>query len=78
MVGALHDCIISDTVAKRFSRKDFDAEDDGENDNGTIPVAGLLPFVGGSQFAVEEFGGGAVSADPIAPAEQVVNFVGEN
>ena len=40
--------------------------------------AGLLPFAGGSQFAVEKFGGGAVGADPIAPAEQVVNFVGKN
>ena len=28
----------------------------------------------GSQSAVEEFGGGAVGADPIAPAEQVVNL----
>ena len=40
-------------------------------------AVGLLPFAGGSQFAVEEFGGGAVGADPIAPAEQVVNFVGD-
>ena len=38
----------------------------------------LLPFARGSQSAVEEFGGGAVGADPIAPAEQVVNFVGED
>ena len=38
---------------------------------------GLLPFARGSQFAVEEFGSGAVGADPIAPAEQVVNFVGD-
>ena len=38
-------------------------------------LAFLLPFVRGSQSAVEEFGGGAVGADPIAPAEQVVNFV---
>ena len=37
----------------------------------------LLPFTGGSQFAVEEFGGGAVGVQPIAPAEQVVNFVGD-
>jgi len=29
-------------------------------------AAGLLPFLGGSQFAVEEFSGGAVGADPIA------------
>jgi hypothetical protein len=35
-----------------------------------------LPLAKGSQFAVEEFGGGAIGADPIAPAEQVVNFVG--
>ena len=34
-------------------------------------------FAGRSQSAVEEFGGGAVGADPIAPAEQVVNFVGK-
>jgi len=37
----------------------------------------LLPFTGGSQSAVEKFGSGAVDADPIAPAEQVVNFVGD-
>ena len=41
-------------------------------------LAFLLPFVRGSQFAVEEFGGSAVGADPIAPAEQVVNFVGDD
>ena len=34
--------------------------------------AGLLPFARASQSAVEEFGGGAVGADPIAPAEKVV------
>ena len=34
----------------------------------------LLPFAGGGQSAVEEFGGRAVGADPIAPAEQVVNL----
>ena len=28
----------------------------------------------GSQFAVEEFGSSAVGADPIVPAEQVVNL----
>ena len=38
------------------------------------PAAILLPFARCSQFAVEEFGGGAASADPIAPAEQVVNL----
>lgn len=38
---------------------------------------GLVPFAGGSQCAVEEFGSGAVGADPIARAEQVVNFVGD-
>ena len=38
----------------------------------------LLAFARGNQFAVEEFCGGAVGADPIAPAEQVVNFVGDN
>jgi len=43
-----------------------------------FPAVGLLPFIGGSQSAVEEFGSGAVGADPIAPAEQVVNFVGED
>ena len=49
------------------------------SDNGTSPrLAGLLLFAGGSQFAVQEFGGGAVSPDPIVPAEQVVNFVGDN
>jgi len=36
-----------------------------------------LRFAGGSQFAIEEFGSGAVGADPIAPAEQVVNLVGD-
>jgi hypothetical protein len=34
MVGAPHDCIISDTVAKRFPRKDFD---DDKGDNGMTP-----------------------------------------
>lgn len=34
----------------------------------------LLPFVRGSQSTVEEFGGGAVGADPIAPAEQIMNL----
>jgi len=41
-------------------------------------AAVLLAFARGSQFAVEEFGGGAVGADPIVPAEQVVNFVGDD
>ena len=50
-------------------------EDDDENDNGSV-TADLLPFARGSQSTVEEFGGGAVGADAIAPAEQVVNFVG--
>ena len=36
---------------------------------------GLPSFAGGGQFAIEEFGGGVVGAYPIAPAEQVVNFV---
>jgi hypothetical protein len=31
-----------------------------------------------SQSSVEEFGRGAIDADPIAPAERVVNFVGKN
>jgi len=38
----------------------------------------LLPFARSSQFAVEEFGAGPVGADPIASAQKVVNFVGEN
>jgi len=33
-----------------------------------------LSFARGRQFAFKEFGGGAVGADPIAPAEQVVNL----
>jgi len=41
-------------------------------------AAGLLPFARAGQCAVEEFGGGAVGADPIAPAEQLMNFVGED
>ena len=41
------------------------------------PTADLLSFARGRQFAFKEFGGGAVGADPIAPAEQVVNFVGD-
>ena len=40
-------------------------------------AAVLLAFARGSQFAVEEFGGGAVGADPIVPAGQLVNFVGD-
>ena len=32
----------------------------------------------GSQSAVKELGCGRVGANPIVPAEQVVNFVGEN
>ena len=39
---------------------------------------GLLPFARGSQSAVEEFGSGAVGADPIVRAEQIVNFVRDN
>jgi hypothetical protein len=38
----------------------------------------LLRFVRGRQSAIEEFDSRAVGADPIAPAEQVVNFVGED
>ena len=41
-------------------------------------ATGLLLFARDRQSAVEEFGGGAVGAEPIAPAEQVVNFVGDN
>ena len=37
----------------------------------------LLPFDRASQSTVEKFGSGAVRADPIASAEQVVNFVGD-
>ncbi len=37
-----------------------------------------MPFARGSQIAVEEFGSGGVGADPIAPAEQIVNFVGDD
>jgi hypothetical protein len=33
-----------------------------------------LPFTRGSQSAVEEFGGGAVGADPVAAAKQVMEF----
>jgi hypothetical protein len=40
--------------------------------------AGLLRFARGSQFAVEEFGSGAVGPNPIAPPEKVVNFVGDD
>jgi len=43
MVGALHDCIISDTLAKRFSRNGFEAENDDENDN--ICRRRSFPFV---------------------------------
>ena len=59
--------------------KGFDSEDadDDENDKGTSRAAGLVPFLRSSQSAVEEFGSGAVRADSIAPAEQVVNFVGD-
>jgi hypothetical protein len=34
----------------------------------------LLLFAPGGQFAVEEFGSSAIGADPIPPAEQVVNL----
>src|SRR5262245_12059035 len=44
----------------------------------TTPAARLLPFARCSQFAVEEFGSGPVGADPIAPAKEVVNFVGDD
>ena len=57
MVGGLHDCIISDTLAKRFSRNGFEAENDDENDNGISSAARSFPFVRPSQSAVEEFGG---------------------
>jgi hypothetical protein len=40
--------------------------------------ASSLPFTRGSQFTIKEFGGGAVGTDPIAPAEQIVNFVGDD
>ena len=36
-----------------------------------------MAFARGSHSAVEEFGSGAIGADPIAPAEQVANFVGD-
>src|SRR5438874_13763514 len=39
---------------------------------GRLAPAGLLAFARGSQSAVEEFGGGAVGADPIVPAGQLV------
>ena len=42
MVGGLHDCIISDTLAKRFSRNGFEAENDDENDNG---ISLRRPFI---------------------------------
>jgi hypothetical protein len=38
--------------------------------------SGLIGVRARHAFAVEEFGGGAVRADPIAPPEQVMNFVG--
>ena len=37
-----------------------------------------MPFARGSHPAVEQFGSGAVDADPIVPAEQVLNFVGDD
>ena len=37
-----------------------------------------MAFARRSHPAVEEFGSGAVGADPIAPAEQVLNFVGDD
>jgi hypothetical protein len=46
----------------------------GRAKNLPCPAAGLMPFARGSQFAVEDFGGGVVGAEPIAPAEQVVNL----
>src|SRR5215467_9171934 len=45
MVGAIHDCIISDTLAKRFSRNGFEAENDDENDNGMSAAARSFLFV---------------------------------
>jgi hypothetical protein len=45
MVGALHDCIISDTLASDFSRNGFEAENDDENDNGISAAARSFPFV---------------------------------
>ncbi len=37
-----------------------------------------MAFARGSHSEVEEIGSGAVGPDPIAPAEQVVNFVGDD
>lgn len=37
-------------------------------------AGGLLPFAGGSQFAVEEFGGGAVGAGPIGSSRASREF----
>jgi hypothetical protein len=45
MVEALPDCIISGTLAKRFSRNGFEAENDDENDNGTSVAARSFPCV---------------------------------
>ena len=38
------------------------------------PAAILLVFARRRQFAAEEFGGRAASADPVAPAKQVMNL----
>ena len=46
--------------------------------NPSFSAVDLLSFTRGGQSAIEEFGGGAVGADPIAPAEKVVNFIGED
>jgi len=37
-----------------------------------------MAFARGSHSAVEEFGSSAVGADPVASAEQIVNFIGDN
>ena len=50
----------------------------GRVKNLPCPAVGLMPFARGSQIAVEDFAGGVVGAEPIAPAEQVVNFVGKD
>ena len=54
----------------------LDLVDDGGSG---FTCGGSIASTQGSQFAVEELGlGGRVDANPIALAEQVVNFIGND
>ena len=68
-------CVRLNNLTRKFENE---SEDDNESDSGKSLKRSLLPFARAGQSTVEEFGSGAIGADPIAPAQQVVNFVGDD